>query len=198
MLQTHPQAEELWIVYADALQRAGRLDDAITAMDRVREINPEHPSAALRQGNWLIQAGRVDDAVAVLSEAVGGNAQQAEQAGRLIFNDAYQKGYQQNDYAYAIRGMSAAKRLPGLPQPLINQLNFWHGFSLYQQAVAEQEPQTAETARATLPKFQEAQRLLQASGDYPASVNVNLSQLMENSNTYIEIQEAIIRRGGGR
>lgn len=198
MLQTHPQAEELWIVYADALQRAGRLDDAITAMDRVREINPEHPSAALRQGNWLIQAGRVDDAVAVLSEAVGGNAQQAEQAGRLIFNDAYQKGYQQNDYAYAIRGMSAAKRLPGLPQPLINQLNFWHGFSLYQQAVAEQEPQTAETARATLPKFQEAQRLLQASGDYPSSVNVNLQQLMENTNTYIEIQEAIIHRGGGR
>jgi hypothetical protein len=92
--------------------------------------------------------------------------------------------------------MSAAKRLPNLPQPLVEQLNFWHGFSLYQQGVQEQEPQTLQSAQATLPKFQEALRLLNASGQYPASVNVNLSQLLENANTYVEIQEAIIQRGG--
>jgi len=197
VLETHPQEDALWSVYADALQRSDRLDDAITALDRVREINPEHPSAALRQGNWLIQAGRIPDAVTILSKVAQGNPQQAEQAGRLIFNEAYQNGYQQNNYAYAVQGLSAAKQLPNLPAALVNQLNFWHGFSLYQQAVQEQEPQTLQTARATLPKFQEAQRLLNQSGEYPASVNVNLSQLLENANTYIEIQDAIIKRGGG-
>ena len=196
VLETHPQEDGLWSVYADALQRSDRLDDAITALDRVREINPEHPSAALRQGNWLIQAGRIPDAVEILSQVAQGNPQQAEQAGRLIFNEAYQNGYQQNNYAYAVQGLSAAKELPNLPQALVSQLNFWHGFSLYQQAVQEQEPQTLQTAQSTLPKFQQAQRLLNQSGEYPASVNVNLSQLLENANTYIEIQEAIIQRGG--
>ncbi|MEX2467972.1 MAG: tetratricopeptide repeat protein [Gemmatimonadota bacterium] len=198
VLETHPQEDQLWSVYADALQRVDRLDDAITALDRVREINPEHPSAALRQGNWLIQAGRIPDAVEILSVVAQGSPQQAEQAGRLIFNEAYQNGYQQDNYTYAVEGLSAAKELPNLPESLVSQLNFWHGFSLYQLAVQEQEPQTLPTAEATLPKFQAAQRLLNASGDYPSTVNVNLSQLLENANTYIEIQEAIIERGGMR
>lgn len=198
VLQTHPQEETIWSTYADALQRSDRLDDAITALDRVREINPEHPSAALRQGNWLIQAGRIPDAVQVLSSVAQGNPQQAEQAGRLIFNEAYTNGYQKNNYAYAIQAMGAAKQLPNLPQALVEQLNFWHGFSLYQQGVQEQEPQTLQSAQATLPKFQEALRLLNQSGAYPASVNVNLSQLLENANTYVEIQDAIIKRGGVR
>lgn len=198
VLETHPQEDQIWSIYADALQRADRLDDAITALDRVREINPEHPSAALRQGNWLIQAGRIPDAVAILTSVAEADPQRAEQAGRLIFNDAYQNGYQQENYGYAIEAMGAAKQLPNLPQALIEQLNFWHGFSLYQQGVQEQAPQTLQTAEATLPKFREALRLLNASGNYPASVNVQLSQLVENANTYIEIQEAIIQRGGMR
>ena len=37
--------------------------------------------------------------------------------------------------------------------------------------------------------------LLRESGDYPASVSVNLAQLLENATTYVEIQEAIIKRG---
>jgi len=196
VLQTHPQEDQIWLIYADALQRTNRLDDAITALDRVREINPDHPSAALRQGNWLIQAGRIPDAVRVLSSVAQANPAQAEQAGRLIFNEAYQNGYQKNNYAYAIQGLGAAKQLPNLPEALVHQLNFWHGFSLYQQGVQDQGPQTLQSAQATLPRFQEAMRLLQQSGQYPASVNVNLSQLLENANTYVEIQQAIIQRGG--
>lgn len=198
VLETHPEEDRIWLVYADALQRNDRLDDAITALDRVRELNPDHPSAALRQGNWLIQAGRIPDAVEILTDVAEGNPQQAEQAGRLIFNEAYQNGYQEDDYAYAIEGLSAAKEIPNLPEELVDQINFWHGFSLYQEAVEEQEPQTLETAEATLPKFQRALELLQDSGEYPESVNVSLSQLTENANTYIEIQEAIIQRGGVR
>ena len=71
----------LWSFYADALQRDGRLDEAIAALDRVREINPSHPSASLRQGNWLIDAGRLEDAVMVLKDAVTSNPAQSEQAG---------------------------------------------------------------------------------------------------------------------
>ena len=194
-LETHPQADNIWLVYAEALQRDGQLDEAITALDRVREINPAHPNAALRQGSWLIQAGRIEDAVTVLSSAAG-TTEQADRAAQMIFVDAYQKGAQQDNHAYMIRGVEAAKRLPNLGAGMTNQLNFWHGYSMYQQAVAEQEAQTLATAQSTLPKFRRAAELLQQSGDYPSTVNVNLTQLLENTQTYIEIQDAIIKRGG--
>jgi tetratricopeptide (TPR) repeat protein len=195
VLETHTQEDVLWSIYADALQRSDRLDEAIAALDRVREINTEYPNVSLRQGSWLIQAGRIRDAVDILREAAAGNPEQAEQAARLVFADAYSNGYQQDRFQYAITGFQAAKELPGISQGMRNQLNFWHAFSLYQSAVREQEPQTLATAQATMPKFQEAMRLFQQSGDYPSSVNVNLQQLMDNTNTYIEIQDAIIRRG---
>ncbi|MDX1494484.1 MAG: tetratricopeptide repeat protein [Longimicrobiales bacterium] len=195
VLETHPESDRLWVLYADALQRAGRLDDAIAALDRVMEINPDHPSAPLRQGNWLIQAGRLDEAVEVLSAAAQDNPQRAEQAARMIFAEAYQNGYQQDNFQYTIDGMTAAKQLPNLSQQMTHQLNFWHAFSLYRKGMVDQEPQTLETARATLPAFQQAARLLQQVGDYPSTVNLNLAELTEAVNTYIEIQEAIIRRG---
>ena len=163
VLETHGQEDRLWVLYADALQRSDRLDDAIVALDRVMEINPEHPSAALRQGNWLIQAGRVNDAVSVLSGVAENNPAQAEQAARMIFAEAYQKGIEPDNYAYAIESLEAAKRLPNLAPAMNNQLNFWHGYSLYQMAVAEQEPQTLGTANSSLPKFNQAVGLLQQS-----------------------------------
>ena len=194
-LETYPQEDVLWSYYADALQRQDRLDEAISALDRVKEINPSHPSASLRQGNWLIQAGRVQDAVNVLSTVAQGDPQQALTAARLIFADAYANGVQKQRYAYAVTGMAAAKQLPNLNAEMTNQLNFWHGYSLFQGAMKEQEPQTLQTAQATLPRFQQALQLLQRSGNYASTVNVPLDQLMNNVNTYIEIQEAIIKRG---
>ena len=78
---------------------------------------------------------------------------------------------------------------------VMNQMNFWHAFSVYRKAVADQEPNTLQSAQATLPAFQEALRLLGLAGEYPASVGVNLSEIQSNVGTYIEIQEAIIKRG---
>lgn len=195
ILETHPEEDRIWTLYADALQRSGRLEDAITALDRLLAIVPDHPTAALRQGSWLIEAKRLEDAVEVLSRVAQQGTQQADQAARLIFNEAYTNGHQQNDFAYSIRGMTAAKQLPNISPEMTNQLNFWHGFSLYSQAVAAQEPQTLQSAQATQPQFTQALGLFNSSGNYPASVNVNLAQLVEATNTYIEIQDAIIRRG---
>ncbi|MDP2955796.1 MAG: tetratricopeptide repeat protein [Longimicrobiales bacterium] len=195
-LETYPQEEAIWSVYADALQRAGRLDDAVAALDRVKEINPSYPAASMRQGNWLIQAGRIDDAVAVLRAAVAGNTDQADQAARLIFADAYSKGIQGNRYQYAITGMTAAKQLPDLSSVMISQLNFWHAYAIYSAGVTEQAPQTLETAKVTLPKFQQAIQLFGQAREYAATqASINLAQFVSNTQTYVEIQEAVIKRG---
>ena len=195
VLETHPQEDALWSMYADALQRDGQLDEAIAALDRVKEINPSHPSASLRQGNWLIQAGEIGRAVQVLSGVAQSNPEQADQAARMVFAHAYSNGVQKNQYDLAISGLVEAKKLPNLSPAMTNQLNFWHGYSLYQQAMAQQEPQTLASAEATLPKFRQALQLLQNAGDYPSTVNVNIQQLLDATNTYIEIQDAIIKRG---
>ena len=196
VLETHSQEDRLWSIYADALQRSDRLDEAIAALDRVREINPSHPNAALRQGNWLIAAGEMERAVEVLSEVAADDPQRAETAVRLIFQEAYQNGIQKDQYQQAIAGLSAAKQLPNLSSMWESQLNFWHAYALYTSAVAEQEPQTLETAEATLPKFQRALELFRQSEEYAASQpSITLAQFLENTNTYIEIQDAIIQRG---
>jgi tetratricopeptide (TPR) repeat protein len=196
VLETHPQEDAIWSIYADALQRTGKLDQAISALDRVKEINPSYPNVSLRQGNWLIQAGRVEDAVAVLKEAVAGNPAQADVAARLVFADAYSNGVQKERFAYAITGISAAKQLPNLSSMTTSQLNFWHAYALYTGGVKEQEPQTLATAQATLPKFQQAIRLFNQASEYADSQpSINLQQFLANTQTYVEIQEAIVKRG---
>ena len=193
-LEAHPDSEVLWSFYADALQRSGRLDDAIAALDRVLEMNPQHPNAALRQGNWLIQAGQIDAAVAKLTAYVEQNPSQADQAARMIFADSYQNGYQKDDFAYAIRGFTAAKQLPGISDGLMRQLNFWHGFSVYSRTLPLAEEQTLAAARNSLPGFQEALRLLQGTEEYTRSANINLQQILDATQQYIDIQEALIQR----
>jgi tetratricopeptide (TPR) repeat protein len=194
-LKTHPQEDQIWSTYADALQRAGKVDQAISALDRVKEINPAYPNVSLRQGSWLIQAGRVDDAVKVLGDVAKQDPQQAETAAKLIFQDAYTNGVQKNKWDYAMDGLTAAKRLPNLSADMTHQLNFWHAWSLFQTALKEQEPSTLASAKATLPKFQEALKLFQQVGEYPKSVKLDIGQMLNNTNTYIEIQQAIIKRG---
>jgi tetratricopeptide (TPR) repeat protein len=194
-LQTHAESEVLWSLYADALQRSDRLEDAIAALEKVLEVNPTHPNAALRQGNWLIQAGRVDEAVAKLTAYVQQNPQQTDQAGRILFADAYTNGYQKNDYAYAIRGFNLAKQLPGLSEGLVRQLNFWHGFALYSQTFPQADAQTLASANATQPKFQEVMRLLADVRPYTQANNINLDQVLTATQQYIDINEALIRRG---
>jgi tetratricopeptide (TPR) repeat protein len=194
-LQTHSESEVLWSLYGDALQRTGRLEDAIAALDKVLEINPSHPNAALRQGNWLIQAGRVDEAVAKLTAYVQQNPEQADQAGRILFADAYQNGYQKNEYGYAIRGFNLAKQLPGLSENLTRQLNFWHGFALYSQTFPQADAQTLASANETQPKFQEVIRLLSDVRPYTQANNINLDQILAATQQYIDINDALIRRG---
>ncbi|NJD18980.1 MAG: tetratricopeptide repeat protein [Gemmatimonadetes bacterium] len=195
-LQTHPQEESIWSVYADALQPLGRLDDALAALDKVKEINPTYQGIAMRKANWLVQAGRIDAATSALRGGVQDLTVEPDVAATLLFSDAYANGVNPKRYAYAISGITAAKQIPNVSSKMTSQLNFWHAFSVYMGAVAEQEPQTLATAKATLPKFQQAIQLFPLAREYAATQqSINLNQFLQNAQTYIEIQEAIIKRG---
>lgn len=139
----------------------------------------------------MISEGRFDEVVAMYPTAA---ADQAEQIAQQIFTQAYQVGYQRRDYPYAIRGFAAAKRLPGLDADRVAMLDFWHGFSIYSLASNEADPQNVESAQRTLPMFREAEALLGPTGEYTATVNINLGQILSATRQYIQIQEALIRR----
>jgi hypothetical protein len=139
----------------------------------------------------LVGAGRFEEAVILVGNA---SPEEALAAARLMFNAAYANGQQRGDFDYAIRGFASAKRLVSIGDPFHEQLSFWHGFAVYNAAIDAQAAQTVETAQLTLPMFQEARGLFASAGAYPAAVNVNMSQLSAATDTYIEIQNAIIRR----
>jgi len=195
VLQTHADEAGLWSVYADALQRSGQLAEALTALDRVTELDPGYANVPLRRGKWLLDAGRAADAVTALKAAAAADPSIADNAGRMVVAQAYTQFIQPKTWPQAIQVLEGARTIPGMSTDVVHQLNFWLGYSILQGAIPEQEARTLETAQATLPRFQRAKELFGQVGDYPSKVNVNLTQLMDAVNQYIEIQEIIIKRG---
>ena len=197
-LRTHGDEAQLWSIHADALQRAGRIDEAITALERVKGLDPEYPNVAMRQGNWLLEAGRVDEAIPIFHEAIERGEQTSDRVAYQVWANGYQTGIAPDtkNWSYAVRVMGLARDFDPEPE-MLEQINFWLGYAIFNQAVARQEAQTLATAEATLPRFQEALRLISNAGGYATRQNLEgtRQQLIGNVNTYIEIQEAIIRRG---
>jgi hypothetical protein len=113
-----------------------------------------------------------------------------------LFLEGYRRGVQAQDWPEAIDRFNSARRLR-VPEATAQKFNFWLGYALFQQARSAQEPQTLETARPALGQFREALRLLEASGDYARENDLENTrrQLISATGTFIEIQEAILRRG---
>lgn len=194
VLEQHPDEARLWAIYADALQRSGDLQTAIEVLDRVRELDPEYPNLAIRQGNWLLQEGELSEALPYLRRAAE-DGEQGDRIAQVLLSYGYSRGVQQNRFSTAIEAFEAAQEFEMTPGKAA-EINFWHGWSLFKMAEAAQEPQTLETARRTLPWFQQARQLFQQSRSYANSrEQINLGQILNAVNQFIEIQEAIIRRG---
>lgn len=197
VLETHGDEATMWSIYGDALQRAGRIDDAIAALDRVLEVDPDYTSpVAVRKGNWLLQEGRTEDAIPYLQEAIERGEQSADAVASLLFANGVNEGIQKDDWGHAIRTIRLAKEFD-VSDLTRQEFDFFLGYAIFQSARAQAEPQTLETARATLPRFQEVLRLMQGCADYAQRNNRegNRQEFLNATNTFIEIQDAIIRRG---
>lgn len=196
---SHGDEPALWSIYADGLQRLDRIDEAVAALDQVKRLDPEYPNLGLRQGQLLLGAGRLEEAVTLLTEAIEDGHAAPDAAGNVLYGDGVTNGYQKGDWDYAVARFTAAKGLEGISSGLDSQLDFLHGFCLFKAAEERQAPNTVATARATLPLFRQVIALMNGAGEY-ARTNNQSSQVAEVSaaaTQYIDIQEAIIRRGGG-
>ncbi len=195
-LESHAEEAALWAIYAEALREAGRVDEAVAALATIESIDPEYPNLHLRMGNWLIEAGQIEEAVPVLKRAVErGSA--VDQAANLIFSHAYTSYIQPNqkNYARFVELIVLAKDFEVTTQAR-EQFDFWHGYALYNRGMAVGSPETVESANRSLPMFQQALALFRRSRGYADRTSgIPYQQLVEGAGVYIEIQEAIIKRG---
>jgi tetratricopeptide (TPR) repeat protein len=196
ILEVYPEEASLWWAYAQALQRQERTDDAMAALSEVERIDSNYPDLYAIQGRWLLDQGRLDDAIQKLQVAVE-RGRNPDFVARLVFADAHAIGTRREDYGTAIVYMQRAKDFE-VSEAQGQELDFWHAYFLMQQARRQQEPQTVESARVTLPRFQQARRLFEAARPHAQkNPNLKLADLLQATNTFIEIQEAIIKRAGG-
>ena len=192
-IEVHPDAPLIWAQLAEAIQRQGRVDEAVQTMTQLEGIQPDYPNLNVIQANWLMSDGRLQDAVPYFQKAVE-KGTDPNLAGRIVYGDAANNGIRKENWAYAIRGIRAAKTF-SVSSATRAELDFWHGWAIYHQAIPMEAPQNAESANATKPMFEQAKQLFTSGRSYASTAGVNVQQIMDAVDTYIEIQTVLIRRG---
>ncbi len=190
-----PENADILSQLATAHNRVGNIDEAVASLSAALEINPDLANARGRMANYYLEADRIDDAVDMIHSAAEAGDQSPDALGGILLSHGFSQGVQAGDYEMGIRLFEAIKEMD-VSDEFRSQTNFFHGYALYEQGRALQEPQTVESAQRTLPMFQEALEHLRA-GELYAQENPgsNLNQIIDATNQFIEIQDAIIRRG---
>ena len=189
----HADAPLIWAQLAEAIQRQGRIDEAVQAMADLEMIQADYPNLNVIQANWLMSAGRLQDAVPYFQRAVE-KGTDANLAARIVYGDAANNGIRKENWGYAIRGIRAAKTFRVTAETKA-ELDFWHGWAIYHQAIPREKPQNLVSATATKPMFEQAKQLFTSGRSYARTAGVNVQQIMDAVDTYIEIQTVLIRRG---
>ena len=197
-LGTWPEEAQLWSVNADVLQKMGRLEDAIAALDRVTQIDPEYRNVRARQGMWLLEAERNEEAVVALQDAVARGEQSADNIANIFFSNGHKQGVQPQVWGKAVEMFRQADQFAE-GEDVKTKIGFWLGYGLLKHGQGLQEPNTLATAQRTQPMFQESLRRLQGATGYAEleeSVTVaQIQNLVNAANQFLEIQAAIIKRG---
>jgi tetratricopeptide (TPR) repeat protein len=192
-VRTQPDDAALWSAYADVLAAAGRRDEAVQALARVSEIDPSYTVNA-RLGSWQLEAGNLSAAQASFRKAIANNeVEGGDQIARMIFGQGYNGRAKARQYDAAIAYYNVAREFAS-EAATKGMINFFHGHALFQKALDVQKPSTAASARASLPLFREARRYLEQAGAYTDQAATR-TQLLGNIDQYIEIQNALIKRG---
>ena len=191
-----PDDPGLWSIRSDIYGRMTRLDDAIAALNRTLELDPDYPNAYLRRGFLKLRAGDSDGGTADLRTAVERGADVEMVTGQLLargYNDFFKNG----QYDQALRMFEVGTSMAG-PGRVRDQLYFFTAYGYYQQGVAiDQANETNEAcqpARTALSKFQQVlPNLDRAGAEQPQSQ----AQIRESTDVYIYRQEQIIRKNCG-
>jgi tetratricopeptide (TPR) repeat protein len=181
-----------WIAYAEALKEAGDVAGAIDALGRAARLDP-NARVYGRLTAWLIDSGQLDAAVDSGRIAVGRAELDSSTLAKMMAISAYNAFAKSDQHTQAIAYYETAREFAADPESAA-MLDFFHGFSLLRQAIEAEAPQTLASARIALPMFQRAREMIAIGQGYEWAAS-SVAQLLDNADRFIEIQDAIIRRG---
>lgn len=200
VLETHGEDAWFWAFQGDVLRKLGRLEEALHALSQTEALDPAYQNIKVRQGQVLLELEREDEALTVLIEAVEKGEQSADVIASMFFREAVSRGIEVDDWRYAMRLIEMAQTFESeLSERTRGQLDFYFAYSLFSQAVIDQKPENVQSANKSLPKFKEVTRLVGLShvAAYGRANQQKLyQQLRDQTQQYIAIQDAVIRRGG--
>jgi tetratricopeptide (TPR) repeat protein len=181
-----------WIAHAEALRQSGDVAGATHSLERAAQKDPTAKVYG-RMAAWLIDAGRLDEGIEAGRHAVERAELGTDTFAKMIAVSAYNTRAKADQHDEAIAYYATARAFAEDDESNA-MVSFFHGFSLLRQAIALEAPETLATARQTLPLFERARELIQAGAGYDWSASSS-AQLLDNVDRYIEIQQAIIKRG---
>jgi tetratricopeptide (TPR) repeat protein len=191
----YPDNPALWEVNSRALQEAGRPREALTALERAEELGQSGASVLQRKAMLQLEMGSESAAVSALNQGVQAGTLEPSQAFNIIFGHAFNDKYKQGQLNAAFDLIEAAGPLATTERDRLTR-NFWRGYIRYEQARAAHEPMTAASAQRAKPLFEQALQLFQAAQGYEQyHASANVPQLIDATRRFIEIEEALIKRG---
>lgn len=189
-LATRQDDAGLWWVHASTLEKAERMDEALAALQKVVSIDPQFPSAYAKLTTLYVAAGNRAEAVAAATKAIDQGTLESDLAAQIIgVNGGWKLFGEKNQHSTALEWYNAARPLATGTRTQ-HMLNFFEGFARLQLGIAQQEPGTCQSARATLPMFERAAELLRNSSQYENSSKANL---ISAATRYVEIENALIK-----
>jgi len=190
-----PDNAAIWDAYSRALEEAGRTREALAAIERAQSLGRASTALTQRTALLHVSAGNMDRAISTLQGAVRDGEIESRDAWRIMFRHAHQDKFRAGQLNEAYRVLEQAGALAVAEEDRLAR-NFWMGYFLFEQARRAHEPQTAESARRAKPMFERALELFQAARGYERiESSANVPSLIDNTRQFIEIQDALIRRG---
>lgn len=185
----------VWDAYSRALQAAGQAREALAAIERTEELGQRTPALTQRRAMLQLELGNEQRAVASLVRGVEEGQFQATNAFNIIFGNAYNQKFQRGQLNAAYDLLEAAGPLAVTEKDRLTR-NFWRGYIRFEQAKAAHEPMTAASAARAKPLFEQALELFRAARGYEQyHASANVPDLIENTQRFIQIEEALIKRG---
>jgi tetratricopeptide (TPR) repeat protein len=185
-----------WLVYGEVLAGANRMDEALRSFDRAREINPDLPNISGRVASMLLEAGRLQEAVAAAKAGLQRGDLPEETAERLAQQMAVRgfQATQANRHEQALPFYAASRDL-GKSQRTVGMINFFHGYTLLKQGEPlVKDNASAASARRAMPLFQQALNMFESAGAYTEQAATR-AQLIQQTRQFIEVADALIKAG---
>ena len=188
---------KVWVAYSRALQQEKRVDEALAALDKAAQIDPNTANLQRTRALMLMELGRVQDAVAAIQAAQAKNELRAEEVERLSeqMSGIMALGLiREKKFDEAIPLLNAARAI-GKSERSIGMANFFEGYSLMQQGdPIIRSGNTKAIGERSKAIFLRARTLLEGAAGYTEQAGQR-AQMLQSISAYLQAAEGMIKSG---